>query len=166
MNPAKTPPNNAAASAAEFLASPAPAAPKIADEAARQLRRQLIQIYDLPDDATEQDIADAAAKAKNTIAAEEASRAQEDADEVEIQKKMGVGLTREQAINTIKRQRDHDAELKRVREERRPRLLEIIRQYAPDLAKARRVAAGELTLFDGAEFNAAARAVHASDCHQ
>lgn len=49
------------------------------------------------------------AAANKTIAALKAEKTQRDADEKIIVEKMSRGLSREQAISVIKRQREHDA---------------------------------------------------------
>jgi hypothetical protein len=149
--------NNARAYLAEKFPDiePAAGAAKSKGATAETLRGQLIKIYNLPADATEQDITNAAAAAKDAIDTENARRDQEEADEARIAEKMNAGISREQAVSVIKRQREHDAHLEQVRASRRPRLLDIIRLFPNDLRQARRMAASELTLFDGAEFNAA-----------
>ncbi|HSY20264.1 MAG TPA: hypothetical protein VK815_18105 [Candidatus Acidoferrales bacterium] len=143
-----------------------PAHGRSLDDAADALRGQLIKIYDLAADATEADIAAAAAAAKDHITKTEAERAQQEADEAVIAKKMSVGLTREQAVNVIRRQREHDAELKRGQDERRPRLLEIIggcRAFSlEELKQARKQARDLYPFLDSSEFTQALDEVKAA----
>lgn len=124
-------------------------------DAAELLREQLIKIYGLTEDATEQEIAEAATAAQNQNTAEKAKRAQEEADEMLIAEKVSRGITRAQAISVIKRQREHDAAVKRQIADRRPRLLEIIKAHPNNIGMARRAARDELGIFEGSEFNAA-----------
>jgi len=124
-------------------------------EAAEALRKQLIQTYGLPANASAEDIKAAAAASQDWITREKARRAQEEADEVVIAKKMLPGLTREQAIASIKRQRDHDAATVEKKAKNLPRLLEIIALNYPNLRAARHLARDDMGIMEGSEFQAA-----------
>lgn len=130
---------------------------------ANLLRDQLIKIFNLPVDASEQDIAAAAACAQEFNVTIKAELAQQAAEEVLIAAKTEAGLTRDQAVAVIKRQREHDARLKSDQDARRPRLLEIIKASAPDLRLARALIREEFQFMDGMEFQAAVTAFAESE---
>ena len=88
-------------------------------------------------------------------ATEAARRKQEQADEVIIKQKMDAGLSRDQAVAVIARQRKHDETLAAQRAERLPALLEIIRRHKKDLRTARRTAREDFPFLDGGEWEAA-----------
>ena len=92
------------------------------------LRKQLIKIYKLPADASDQDIAATAASEQEFNVKIRAQIAQQEAEEEVIAQKMKVGLTREQAIKVIQRQKDHDAAIAKQWEKRRPKLIEILKE--------------------------------------
>jgi len=122
------------------------------------LREQLIKTYGLPATASETDISAAATKMADSVAAANALREQEEADEVVISVKTRAGLTRVQAIGVIKRQREFNEELTRQQAGRLPRLLEIIKLSPKNLQIARKMARDEFAFLDGAEWNAALEA--------
>ena len=74
------------------------------------------------------------------------------AEEKLIAKKMAAGLTRDQAIAVIARQKAHDQALADKKAARLPRLLEIIRDAGKNLIEARKNAKLEFPDIDGAEF--------------
>jgi hypothetical protein len=125
------------------------------------LRDSLLELYGLPADATDADIAAAAAAAQNENLATKATRLQEEADESAIAVKMSKGLSREQAASVIRRQREHDAELKRAHDERRPKIVKII-QESRDLKSARKQCQDELGILEGSEFKAAVEHLNAA----
>lgn len=89
---------------------------------------------------------------KEQVAADRAADAARAAEEKEIAKKVGVGLTRDQAIAVIRRQREHDAALAAKQAKRLPRLKEIIANSKGDITAARRAARIEFPDLDGGEF--------------
>jgi len=111
---------------------------KTTEARAKTLREQLLDLYDLPADATDADIAEAAAESKDENIREKARRAQQEADEVKIAEKVAKGLTRDQAIGVIKRQREHDEQAAQASAARLPRLLEIIRSHNGNMRAARK----------------------------
>jgi hypothetical protein len=119
------------------------------------LREQLIQIFKLPANASDDDIAWAADTAQQYTVTTKAKLAEQAAEEMLIAEKMEVGLTRDQAVAVINRQRQHDAVLKRLQDSRRPRLLQIIKDNAGNLRHARAEARDELQIMSADEFNAA-----------
>ena len=92
------------------------------------LREQLIKIYNLPAEASDQDIVAAGADAQEYNVTIKAKIAQQEAEEVIIAKKMKVGLTRDQAVSVIQRQKDHDAAIAKQWGERRPKIIEILKE--------------------------------------
>ena len=77
-------------------------------------------------------IAAAVTAEKAELETERARRTQEAADELVIDAKMKVGLTREQAIAVIKRQKDHDAAIEKLWADRRPRIVDILKEGLSD----------------------------------
>jgi len=145
-----------AAPAVNTSAAPvAPVAAKPATDAQKFLRDQFINLYNLPADATDEQIASFASSEHGQHLAEQARRELEAADEVVISDKMRVGLTREQAINVIRRQREHDEKLVKDQAERQPQIIEIISRMPHDLRQARKFARDLFPFLDGAEFHAA-----------
>lgn len=143
--------------AKKFPSIPAPDyTPKTQAQASAELRASLVKLYELPANASDADIAAAASAEKNANLQNAAARLQEQSDEVVIQQKIKKGLTREQAVNSLERQRKHDAALHEAQAKLRPRLLEIIQHCKGDLREARRIARDELGIMEGSEFQAAA----------
>lgn len=66
---------------------------------------------------------------RKRLAQIDADKEREEADEKIIKEKMDRGLTRPQAIAVIRRQREHDAATEREWRERRPRVIELLKQY-------------------------------------
>jgi hypothetical protein len=91
------------------------------------------------------------------IAGYKKADAERSAEEKLIADKVGKGLTREQAIAVIQRQKDHDQALAEKKAARLPRLNEIIKSN-PNRAAARKAARAEFPDMDGSEFNEALKA--------
>ena len=73
------------------------------------MNAKILELLNLPADASEQQVLDAVAAQSKKLSNIETARVQAAADEAEIEKKMRVGLTREQAVSVIRRQREYDA---------------------------------------------------------
>lgn len=71
--------------------------------------KKIIELLKLDAKATEDQIAEAVAALQKENAELKAAKAQASEDEKLIAEKMIHGLTRDQAISVIKRQREHDA---------------------------------------------------------
>lgn len=129
------------------------------DAAATNLREKLITLYGLPETASESDIAAAAAESRSYELDQKARRLHEEAEEALIQQKISKGLTREQAINTIARQRKHDEALAKDRAERRSKILKILQgvnlNSLESLRAARKIVNDEYPFLNAAEFHAA-----------
>lgn len=95
---------------------------------ANLLREQLIKLFNLPADASYQDVEAAARSAQEYNDNIKKQLAEQLAEEDVIATKMKVGLTREQAVNVIKRQRQHDAALAKMWEKRRPEIVKILKE--------------------------------------
>ena len=96
-------------------------------------------------------------KLSTRVAADEAADAQRVADELAITAKTKLGLSRDQAIAVIKRQRDHDQALAEVRAARLPAIKAIINSSKDELS-ARRAARIQFPDMDGGEWTAAVKA--------
>jgi hypothetical protein len=72
----------------------------------------------------------AAANAK--IAVYEAKESERAAEEQQISAKVQAGLTRDQAIKVIQRQKDHDAAIAKQWAARRPQIVAILKEKLPD----------------------------------
>lgn len=92
---------------------------------------------------------------RQRLATSAAADVQRAADEKLIGEKTSKGLTRDQAIAVIKRQKEHDAALAEKRAGRLPRLKEIIGQYKNNPTEARKQARIEFMDLDGSEWKAA-----------
>jgi regulator of replication initiation timing len=97
-------------------------------------------------------------KLKDAVTASAAADAQRKADELIITEKTKLGLTRDQAIAVIKRQREHDEALKEKRGERLPAIKDIIKANRDEVA-ARRAARIQFPDMDGGEWADAVKAV-------
>lgn len=70
--------------------------------------KKIIELLKLDADATENQVASAVDALVKENAALKSAKAQVEADEKIIREKMSHGLTRDQAISVINRQREHD----------------------------------------------------------
>ena len=72
------------------------------------MKEQLIQLLKLDAKATDEQVLAAVTALRDQVNAFTAKEAQAGADEVKIREKMAHGLSRDQAISVIKRQRTYD----------------------------------------------------------
>ena len=91
------------------------------------------------------------------VNADEQADAQRAADELAITHKTKLGLSRDQAIAVIKRQREHDQALEEKRAARLPAIKAIIASSKDELS-ARRAARIQYPDMDGGEWAAALKA--------
>ena len=113
---------------------------------------ELIKILGLPATSSEQDIMAAVAASKKRLDDFESEKARVAADEEIISQKVSAGITRQQAINVIQRQKEHDIALAEKKASRLPRFLQLISDY-PNRVQARRAAAAEFPDLDGSEWS-------------
>lgn len=81
------------------------------------------------------------------IAELEAAKAEKSEEEKEIAIKVGKGLTRDQAISVIRRQKEHDAAVAKLWESRRPAIIEALKDNSclkGPINKAARLAIREI----------------------
>jgi hypothetical protein len=95
---------------------------------ANSLREQLIKIFKLPTGASDEDISWAAATAQQYNDNVKKQLADQFAEEEVISQKVKVGLSRDQAVGVIKRQRQHDAAITKQWEKRRPQIIKILKE--------------------------------------
>lgn len=81
---------------------------------------------------TVEDLLKQLAAANEKIAAFEAKESERAAEEKQIAEKVAAGLTRDQAIAVIKRQKDHDAAIAKLWESRRPAIVAVLKEKLSD----------------------------------